>query len=61
MRTKTVLALLALALVIAACTAEQETTLVTAPGVAPYYTNLEDALAAAAADQYVVADFYTDW
>ena len=63
MRTKTALIVLAVMIVIAACSGEkqQPMSLVTSAGVAPYYTDLADALKAAKADQYVVVDFYTDW
>lgn len=62
MRIKFMLAMLMIVVALAACTAEQPaTTLVADDGQAPYYTNLADALDAATADQYVVADFYTDW
>ena len=30
-------------------------------GKAPYFTSVDDALAAAAEDQLIVVDFYTDW
>lgn len=30
-------------------------------GQAPYYTSLDDALAAVGEDQYIVVDFYSDW
>ena len=63
MRTKIIFAVLVVMLVVAACSSEkqQPSSLVTSAGVAPYYTNLADALQAAKADQYVVVDFYTDW
>lgn len=60
MRTKILLTILVLAMVIAACTGEQST-LVADQGEAPYYTSLAEAQAVAAADQYIVVDFYTDW
>ena len=60
MRTRILLAVLTMVTLIAACTGEQST-LVTKDGVAPYYTSLPDAQAAATADQYIVAEFYTDW
>lgn len=63
MRTKIILAVLVVMLVVAACSGDkqQSSSLVTSTGVAPYYTNLADALEAARVDQYVVVDFYTDW
>ena len=63
MRTKIILIGLVTMLVIAACSSEkqQPSSLVTSAGFVPYYTNLDDALRAAKADQYVVIDFYTDW
>ncbi|MEW5796732.1 MAG: hypothetical protein AB1772_10285 [Candidatus Zixiibacteriota bacterium] len=63
MHIKLILAVLLLAAVIAACSSEQmqPSSLVTSAGTAPYYTNLDDALEAARADQFVVLDFYTDW
>lgn len=62
MRTRFMLVILVMVAVLAACTAEQATTtLVADDGKAPYYTDLADALNAATADQYIVADFYTDW
>ncbi len=60
MRTKILLTVLAMALAIAACSGEQST-LVTDQGKAPYYTSLAEAQAVAAANQYIVAEFYTDW
>jgi thiol:disulfide interchange protein len=62
MRAKIILTVMVL-LAIAACSGEkpQPLSLVSSAGVAPYYTNLADALQAAKADQYVVVDFYTDW
>ncbi|MCX6834471.1 MAG: hypothetical protein NTW07_04950 [candidate division Zixibacteria bacterium] len=63
MRTKIIFTVLAVLLVIAACSGEkpQPLSLVTSTGFVPYYTNLADALQAARADQLVVVDFYTDW
>jgi thiol:disulfide interchange protein len=63
MRMKIIFAVLVVMLVIAACSGEKQpsSSLVTSAGVAPYYTNLADALQAARTDQYVVVDFYTDW
>jgi hypothetical protein len=55
------MALLTMAVLIAACSTEQQSTLVAEDGEAPYYTSLADAQAAARADQYIVAEFYTDW
>lgn len=60
MRTKILLALLAIVALVAACSSGP-TTLVSDPGKAPYYTSLAEALEVAATDQYVVAEFYTDW
>jgi hypothetical protein len=66
MRTKILIAGLMLIVALAACTAtdttsEATTSLVASDGVAPYYTDLVEAQAAASADQYLVVDFYTDW
>jgi hypothetical protein len=61
MQTRTLFALLILALIFAACGAQESSTLISKAGAAPYYTNLADAQAAARADQYIVVDFYTDW
>jgi len=63
MRMKIIFVALTVMLMIAACSSEkpQPLSLVTSAGVAPYYTNLTDALQVARADQYVVVDFYTDW
>jgi len=60
MRTRILLTVLTMVALTAACTGEQST-LVTKDGVAPYYTSLDDAQAAATTDQYIVAEFYTDW
>jgi hypothetical protein len=65
MRYGNLTAVVAMTLLLGACAAEnetdRETSLVSAPGTAPYYTVLADALEAAGPGQYVVADFYTDW
>jgi thiol:disulfide interchange protein len=63
MSTRIILVVLVVMLVIAACSGDKQqfSSLVTSTGVAPYYTNLADALQVARADQYVVVDFYTDW
>ena len=62
MSARLMLAMLVIVAAIAACSAEQAVTILVADdGKAPYYTSLADALDAATAEQYVVADFYTDW
>ena len=53
------LTLALLVAVMAACSSSDKLT--RAEGKAPYYTSVEDALAAAAEGQYIVVDFYTDW
>ena len=62
MRIKVLIAALVVAVMMAACsTTDQPTSLVANDGFAPYYTDLTEAQAAAAADQYLVVDFWTDW
>ena len=65
MRGKILLVVAVVALLLGACGVQEEagqnTSLVEKAGKAPYYTVLADALEACGPNQYVVAEFYTDW
>ena len=53
------LATVTLAALLTACSEPDTATRL--EGQAPYYTSIDDALAAVGENQYVVVDFYSDW
>ena len=63
MRLLIIAALLTMTVLATVCLADEtpSTSLVNQAGFAAYYTNVDDALKAAKADQFVVLEFYTDW
>lgn len=58
---KTVTALALVLLMAFVYCAKEEPAEVVEGESAPYFVDLDEALTAASADQYIVVDFYTDW